>query len=240
MNEVCESCRTPFDAGAALKTGRPRKFCTDACRQAAYRARKEATPLTTVVATATLPTPKQSSRTTQSVEGKAQLPAPPLSAADEILAEILKDIQAGARELAKTLSAADGESPLRQVARLQEQLDSLTAGMVGRARSHRTTWATVGKILRISEDTARHRFPERVIERSLSRFSRIRSTPGQGFFPKLRGVSLTPSGLPRNRRPRWRNQVPTRPKRPPLRGSLPVPPTTASPRSFRCFCALPS
>ncbi|MFJ4321167.1 helix-turn-helix domain-containing protein [Streptomyces lavendulae] len=145
-----------------------------------------------VVATAALPTLRQNSRTTQPVEGKAQRSVPPLSATDEILAEILKDIQAGARELAKALPAADGESPLRQVARLQEQLDGLTAGMVGRARSHRTTWATIGKILRISEDTARHRFPERVIERSLSRFSRIRSTPpGQGFFPKLRGVSLT-------------------------------------------------
>lgn len=193
MNEVCEFCRNPFDAGAALKTGRPRKFCTDACRQAAHRARKEVTPGSPVVATATLATPRrQSTRIAHSVEGKAQRSVPPLPDTDEILAEILKDIQAGARELAKTLPTADGEHPLRQVARLQEQLDGLTAGMVGRARSHRTTWATIGKILRISEDTARHRFPERVIERSLSRFSRIRTTPpGQGFFPKLRGVPLT-------------------------------------------------
>ncbi|MEU9237104.1 helix-turn-helix domain-containing protein [Streptomyces subrutilus] len=128
------------------------------------------------------------------MEGKAQRPAATLSAADEILAEILKDMQAGARELAKTLPTADSESSLRQVARLQEQLESLTAGMVGRARSHRTTWATIGRILRISEDTARHRFPERVIERSLSRFSRIRSTPGSGFSPGLRGMPLTPAG----------------------------------------------
>ncbi|MGW2672357.1 helix-turn-helix domain-containing protein [Streptomyces sp. NPDC001272] len=194
VNEVCEFCRAPFDAGAALKTGRPRKFCTDACRQAAYRARKEAAPVTPVVATVALPRPqRQSSRTGQPEDGKTQRPVPPSPDSDEILTEILKDIQAGARELAKTLPTADGEHPLRQVARLQEQLDALTAGMVGRARSHRTTWATIGKILRISEDTARHRFPERVIERSLSRFSRIRSTPpGQGFFPKLRSIPLTP------------------------------------------------
>ncbi|MCY0954117.1 helix-turn-helix domain-containing protein [Streptomyces sp. H27-S2] len=195
MNEVCESCRTPFDAGAALKMGRPRKYCSDACRQSAYRARHEAAPLPPVVATAVLPPPrKPDSRSNQPVHEAPQRPPAPPSDADEILAEILRDIQAGAREMVKTLPTADGEGPLRQVARMQEQLDSLTAGMVGRARVHRTTWATIGKTLRISEDTARHRYPDRVIERSLSRFSRIRSKAGQGFAPKLRGMSLTPAG----------------------------------------------
>ncbi|MFD8025740.1 helix-turn-helix domain-containing protein [Streptomyces lavendulae] len=194
MNEVCELCRTPFDAGGALKTGRPRKFCTDACRQAAYRARRDVDTLSSVV-TAPLTTDRQLYRPQPPAFDAPPRTAAPQAGTDEILTEILKDLQAGARDLMKCLATADGEEPLRRVARMQEQLDSLTAGMVGRARVQRTTWATIGKILGISQDTARHRFPDRVIERSLSRFSRIRgSAPGQGSGVKLRGIPLQPIG----------------------------------------------
>lgn len=36
-NPTCERCRKPIEQD--LTTGRPRRYCSDACRQAAYRAR---------------------------------------------------------------------------------------------------------------------------------------------------------------------------------------------------------
>ncbi|MFI1608072.1 helix-turn-helix domain-containing protein [Streptomyces griseofuscus] len=55
---------------------------------------------------------------------------------------------------------------------MQDQLDGLTAGLVGRARFRRVTWASISSILRISEDTARHRYTDRHILRHLTRFNR--------------------------------------------------------------------
>ncbi|MFC7812702.1 helix-turn-helix domain-containing protein [Streptomyces olivaceus] len=86
--------------------------------------------------------------------------------------ELARDIQEQARTLARLLPTMEGETPLRHVAQLQEQLDVLTAAAVGRARHQRVVWATVSTILRISEDTARHRYTERYILRRLSRFNR--------------------------------------------------------------------
>ncbi|MDL5206358.1 helix-turn-helix transcriptional regulator [Streptomyces sp. ALI-76-A] len=94
------------------------------------------------------------------------------SAGDDLCAEIAKDIQDGARDLARLLASSDGEEPLQRIAQLQEQLDGLIAGIVGRARYRRITWATISSILRISEDTARHRYTERYILRRLTRFNR--------------------------------------------------------------------
>jgi transcriptional regulator with XRE-family HTH domain len=104
------------------------------------------------------------------------------SAGDDILTEIAKDIQDSARDLARLLPSFDGEEPLRRIAQLHEQLDGLTAGIVGRARYRRVTWATISSILRVSEDTARHRYTERYILRRLARFNRseaaLTSLPG--------------------------------------------------------------
>ncbi|WP_406226989.1 helix-turn-helix domain-containing protein [Streptomyces anthocyanicus] len=98
-------------------------------------------------------------------------------AGDELLAEIARDIQDGARELARLLPSLDGEEPLRRITQLQEQLDGLTAALVGRARYRRVTWATVSSILRISEDTARHRYTDRYVLRRLARFNRSETSP---------------------------------------------------------------
>jgi transcriptional regulator with XRE-family HTH domain len=95
-----------------------------------------------------------------------------VTAGDELLIEIAKDIQDGARDLARLLPSSDGEEPLRRIAQLHEQLDGLTAAVVGRARYRRLTWSTISSILRISEDTARHRYTERYILRRLARFNR--------------------------------------------------------------------
>jgi transcriptional regulator with XRE-family HTH domain len=98
------------------------------------------------------------------------------SAGDELCSEIAKDIQDGARDLARLLQSLDGEEPLHRIAQLQEQLDGLTAGIVGRARYRRVTWATISSILGVSEDTARHRYTERYILRRLTRFNRSETT----------------------------------------------------------------
>ncbi|MGW3990562.1 helix-turn-helix domain-containing protein [Streptomyces sp. NPDC004830] len=95
-----------------------------------------------------------------------------MTAGDELLVEIAKDIQDAARDLARLLPSSDGEEPLRRIAQLHEQLDGLTAAVVGRARYRRLTWSTISSILRISEDTARHRYTERFILRRLARFNR--------------------------------------------------------------------
>ncbi|MEU3901792.1 helix-turn-helix transcriptional regulator [Streptomyces sp. NPDC045251] len=98
-------------------------------------------------------------------------------AGDELLAEIARDIQDGARDLARLLPSLDGEEPLRRIVQLQEQLDGLTAAVVGRARHRRVTWAAVSSVLRISEDTARHRYTDRYVLRRLARFNRSETPP---------------------------------------------------------------
>ncbi|MFF1629435.1 hypothetical protein [Streptomyces sp. NPDC058272] len=98
------------------------------------------------------------------------------SAGDELCAEIAKDIQDGSRDLARLLPSAHGTEPLWRIAQSQEQLDGLTAAVVGRARYRRVTWAAISSILRISDDTERLRFAERYILRRLARFNRSETT----------------------------------------------------------------
>ncbi|GGV80699.1 helix-turn-helix domain-containing protein [Streptomyces thermoviolaceus] len=97
---------------------------------------------------------------------------PPRTAGDELICELARDIQDGARDLARLLPSLDGEEPLHRITQLQEQLDGLTAAAVGRARFRRVTWAVVSSALGISEDTARHRYTDRTILRRLARFNR--------------------------------------------------------------------
>ncbi|MFJ3106531.1 helix-turn-helix domain-containing protein [Streptomyces sp. NPDC086835] len=103
-------------------------------------------------------------------------PAHGPSVGDELLIEIARDIQDSARDFARLLPSLDGEEPLRRIAQLHEQLDGLTAAAVGRARYRRVTWAAISSILRISDDTARHRYTERYILRQLTRFNRSEAT----------------------------------------------------------------
>ncbi|GAA2462897.1 helix-turn-helix domain-containing protein [Streptomyces lavendulocolor] len=116
-------------------------------------------------------------------------PASPQGPGEEILAEITRDLQDSARDLLRMLAASDGEEPLRRIAQMQDQLDGLTAAVVGRARYHRVTWAKISRILRVSEDTARHRYTERYILRRLARFTRPGSIPGS--FTELFGTAPT-------------------------------------------------
>ncbi|MEV5085947.1 helix-turn-helix transcriptional regulator [Streptomyces sp. NPDC056159] len=171
MSDTCEFCGSPLAGGPGR--GRPRKYCGDACRQAAHRRRLNGD--TAARPSAPLPAP---------AAGPAELrPAPPASlaprtvvhgpsAGDDLLIEIAKDIQDGARDLARLLPTHDGTEPLQRIAQLHELLDGLTAAAVGRARYRRVTWVTISSILGVSEDTARHRYTERYILRRLARFNR--------------------------------------------------------------------
>ncbi|MFD7407773.1 helix-turn-helix domain-containing protein [Streptomyces sp. NPDC059866] len=169
MSDTCEYCGSALAGGPGK--GRPRKYCGDACRQAAHRRRLHGD--TTALPATPQPTPPETQpeqRPLPRTSPAARTHGP--SAGDEILTEIAKDIQDSARDLARFLPSCDGEEPLRRIAQLHEQLDGLTAAVVGRARYRRVTWTTIGSILRISEDTARHRYTERHILRRLARFNR--------------------------------------------------------------------
>ncbi|MDX3589103.1 helix-turn-helix domain-containing protein [Streptomyces europaeiscabiei] len=84
------------------------------------------------------------------------------------------------------------------VAQMQEKLDGLVVGVVGRARHRRVTWAKISTALKISEDTARHRFTERHILRRLSRFARRQHLP----------ASLSELYTPRRAAPSSRKSTP--------------------------------
>ncbi|GGZ21738.1 hypothetical protein GCM10010300_76810 [Streptomyces olivaceoviridis] len=175
MSDNCEYCSSPLTGGPGK--GRPRKYCTDACRQAAHRRRAHAGP-GSAAPPAAHPQPAAElspspARTPPASRAAGHAP----SAGDELIAEIAKDIQDGARDLARLLPSLDGEEPLLRITQLQEQLDGLTAAAVGRARYRRVTWVTISSALRISEDTARHRYTDRYLLRRLARFNRSGTVP---------------------------------------------------------------
>jgi transcriptional regulator with XRE-family HTH domain len=193
VSDACEYCGTPHPDAGTARTGRPRKFCNDVCRQAAHRARKASGTTAGDPALLAL-TPALGPRPPTTVSPASVGP----SAGDELIAEIVRDIQDASRELLRALETPEAEEPLMLAAQMQEKLDGLVAGVVGRARHRRVTWAKVSNALKISEDTARHRFTERHILRRLSRFARRQHLPaslGELYTPRR----ATPS--PRKRPP---------------------------------------
>ncbi|WP_371103196.1 helix-turn-helix domain-containing protein, partial [Streptomyces sp. PU_AKi4] len=176
MSDICEFCGSPLTGGPVK--GRPRKYCGNTCRQAAHRRRTHTGPATgTAAQDRTTPhsahpepavVPAPAVRTTPTARVTGHIP----STGDELLAEIARDIQEGARDLTRLLPSLGGEEPLQRIVQLQEQLDGLTAAAVGRARYRRVTWAAISSILGISEDTARHRYTDRYVLRRLARFNR--------------------------------------------------------------------
>ncbi|WP_127454874.1 helix-turn-helix transcriptional regulator [Streptomyces sp. B29(2018)] len=152
MPNRCENCNQLLPGSAPEgKLGRPAKYCSTNCRQAAHRARKRAEEA------GTLRPPKTTRRPAQSKHQEA---------AEEILFDVIE----GARELLHILPSAPGPDLLHRAAHMREGLDALTAGLVGHGRAQGMTWAQVSAGLGISEDTARHRYAEAAIMRRLSRF----------------------------------------------------------------------
>ncbi|MGW2776450.1 hypothetical protein ACWC4C_28680 [Streptomyces olivaceoviridis] len=76
----------------------------------------------------------------------------------------------------------------------KEQLDGLTAAAVGRARYRRVTWVTISSALRISEDTAGHRYTDRYLLHRLARFNRSGTVPTTvaGLFAALGDGTVSP------------------------------------------------
>ncbi|MFD7461119.1 MULTISPECIES: helix-turn-helix domain-containing protein [unclassified Streptomyces] len=174
MSDVCEYCGSLLVASPGK--GRPRKYCGDPCRQAAHRQRRLGAD---AAAPVSAPEPEAPAPALEAPTTTAPRTAPPSRTAgqastsgEELLCEIARDIQDGARDLARLLPSLNGEEPLQRIVQLQEQLDGLTAAAVGRARYRRMTWAAISSVLGISEDTARHRYTDRYILRRLARFNR--------------------------------------------------------------------
>ncbi|MEU5048996.1 helix-turn-helix transcriptional regulator [Streptomyces sp. NPDC021096] len=200
----CQFCQTPLGSSGEPKVGRPQKYCSTPCRQAAYRMRKNpqaAVSAPGVPAPAAPPVrPPLPKRRPRAVQGQYQ-PSPCVpSGADEVLAEIIKDILEETRQLQRGLQALDAEEPLRRAEQLRAQLESLTAGLVGRARHRRVTWSRIGRLLNVSEDTARHRYTNAYILRRLSQHIHLRSTPSSlgALYGETApaGESPPPSDLP--------------------------------------------
>ncbi|MEU6175822.1 helix-turn-helix transcriptional regulator [Streptantibioticus parmotrematis] len=139
----CLSCEEPLERGTR---GRPKKYCSEACRQAGYRLRK------------TAGQPLGASPMDQRSLGRGLPP----TAVDDQINEIARDMLEELKHLLRTLAGSDADIPphdgLHRAVQLGTQLDGLTAGLVVRARHHRVTWAAIGQILHIGEDTARHRY----------------------------------------------------------------------------------
>ncbi|MFJ8017391.1 helix-turn-helix domain-containing protein [Streptomyces sp. NPDC096339] len=89
-----------------------------------------------------------------------------------MLTELIGDLLEELRQLQRLLPESDPQEPLSRVMHMQAQLEALTAGLVGRARHGRVSWAKLARLLCISEDTARHRYTDAHIRRRLDRFTR--------------------------------------------------------------------
>ncbi|MEW2577684.1 helix-turn-helix domain-containing protein [Streptomyces syringium] len=184
MNQ-CQFCQMSLGAGGETKVGRPQKYCSTSCRQAAYRMRKTGKPTSQALhtehtrATAPAVSAQAASRPSlrRTLHRPHQPPATIASDADEVLIEITKDIVEEARHLLRSLTTPSAEEPLRRAVQTRDHLDSLIAGLVGRARHWHLTWSRISRLLRISEDTARHRYTDAYILRRLRQHMRMRTEP---------------------------------------------------------------
>jgi transcriptional regulator with XRE-family HTH domain len=79
--------------------------------------------------------------------------------------------------LLRQMQDDDTEQILEQVLQMRTRLDSLTAGLVGRARLRQATWANIGLALSVSADTARHRYTDNYIVRRLKQVGHLPSVP---------------------------------------------------------------
>ncbi|MFH9609754.1 hypothetical protein [Streptomyces sp. NPDC017448] len=160
MRRVCEFCGRGL--AAAPVTGAPRRFCGEECRQAAHRrrlcagpaatpavrpaatpavrpvavpaVRSTATPAVRPVAVPAVRPPATPVRAPGRPAGRTppRRPAPPAPSADAV-AELARRVREQAHDLVRRLPTADDAEALRRVAQLREQLDGLTAAVVGRA-----------------------------------------------------------------------------------------------------------
>ncbi|MEU5689998.1 helix-turn-helix domain-containing protein [Streptomyces venezuelae] len=141
---VCPQCGGTWISQGA---GRPGTYCGTKCRQAANR------------------------------ESRKSRPEPPdTRLVDEQLLQDFQAIQDEVEELLGSLdySGAPPEDPLRILVRIQQRLDAVTIGLVGRAKARGASWPDVGAAMNLTPDTVRHKYAT-----ALDRYQRKRAPRAQ-------------------------------------------------------------
>ncbi|MGW8779786.1 helix-turn-helix domain-containing protein [Streptomyces sp. NPDC055796] len=103
---------------------------------------------------------------------------------------------------------------------MQQQLEGLTAGLVGRARNHQVTWGRVSEVLGISQDTARHRYSDDFITR---RLARLTGNPTPALAPRSSPKNSPPVSPRPHRTSAARAPQPTAPDNQPPPTTTPTP-----------------
>ncbi|MEU5836392.1 helix-turn-helix transcriptional regulator [Streptomyces diacarni] len=150
----CRTCRAPLPPSQGR--GRTPEYCSPACRQAAYRRRREHARS----ALERYPTP----RGTQ---------APDPSPEEQVLLDLARAARTELDHVIRLLTpqqetATHGtivRAPITHAAQVLEQLDALLAGIVLRARHHDTSWETIGALLNASPQTARRTYHVQSVRR---------------------------------------------------------------------------
>ncbi|MFF8939176.1 hypothetical protein ACF08O_31555 [Streptomyces paradoxus] len=104
------------------------------------------------------------------------------SSTSQQLLELAQDTQEELRHLLRLLSnshRASAADILEHSVKVQRRMEAVTAGVVLMARRRRIPWESLGKILNISPETARHAYHERPRSRVGDRL---------GWGRQLRGV----------------------------------------------------
>ncbi|MEU6460244.1 helix-turn-helix transcriptional regulator [Streptomyces sp. NPDC047065] len=150
----CLHCGTPMPSPGARR-GRPADYCGHACRQAAYRERRRRRGASTDTDTGPQTLPDQSCEQLQ-------------------LLELAQDTQEELRHLLRLLSnshRASAADILEHSVKVQRRMEAVTAGVVLMARRRRIPWESLGRILSISPETARHTYHERLVQRRLDDYA---------------------------------------------------------------------
>ncbi|SFF91558.1 Helix-turn-helix domain-containing protein [Actinacidiphila alni] len=147
---TCKNCGTPLPVRTTAG-GRPADYCGTACRQSSYRKRRRGAS-TNDSATATI---------------------------DAAVHDLAQDVVEEARHLLRILTRPDAPmiDPVEQAVALARSVDSLTAGLVGRARSRRIPWDVIGAALNMQPDTARRTYRADTVNRRIHNATRRDPAP---------------------------------------------------------------
>ncbi|GAU64759.1 hypothetical protein SSP35_01_00950 [Streptomyces sp. NBRC 110611] len=147
-----EGCK---NCGAQLtpqRTGRPGEYCGTACRQAAYRSRRKRERLDT-------------------------------AALDRDLNACAQILEAEVRQLVRALEEphVPGEAgPLTTLVEIQQHVEKMLPGAVGRARHRGVSWARIADVLSLNKDSVRRKYGKYDVGRHLQR---IANRPRQSVPP---------------------------------------------------------
>jgi transcriptional regulator with XRE-family HTH domain len=175
----CFHCGTPMPPPSA-KRGRPADYCGRACRQAAYRERQRRRG-------------NSADPDTGSDTGSKALPEQ--SPEQLQLLELAQDTQEELRHLLRLLSnshRASAADILEHSVKVQRRMEAVTAGVVLMARRRRIPWESLGKILNISPETARHAYHERLVQRRLDDYAPQLAPPPQPVTDPASGEADDP------------------------------------------------